>query len=231
MMAELSLDTTLPGESRFCISLNPSTEWSLAHSLYGSPCGNESQQSEHSPRTHLKALDHFYTSFPQRPPTMAPFPPNFRSPSPGKPYCSCSDLPFDPSPASIDRNVDLHGGSPLSWGNTVPATSPSIMPGGFHCNDNAVDNEAEGRRPQGSTSMATLLYLSSPIPIQGTYCSRFLRIQRLFKGKPAYCSRFPALLPMGGICRHLVRHHCQPSLVLQYSLTGLAKVEPPASPQ
>ena len=146
---QLSLDTTLPGESRFCISLNPSTEWSLAYSLYGSPCGNESQQSEHSPRTHLKALDHFYTSFPQWPPTMAPFPPNFRSPSPGKPYCSCSDLPFGPSPASIDQNVDLHGGSPLSWGNTVPATSPSIMPGGFYCNDNVVDNEAEGRRPQG----------------------------------------------------------------------------------
>jgi hypothetical protein len=146
---QLSLDTTLPGESRFCISLNPSTEWSLAYSLYGSPCGNESQQSEHSPRTHLKALDHFYTSFPQRPPTMAPFPPNFRSTSPGKPYCSCSDLPFGPSPASIDRNVDLHGGSPLSWGNTVPATLPSIMPGGFYCNDNAVDNEAEGRRPKG----------------------------------------------------------------------------------
>ena len=68
-----------------------------AYSLYGSPCGNESRQSEHSPRTHLKALDHFYTSFPQRPPTMAPFPPNFRSPSPGKPYCSCYDLPFGSS--------------------------------------------------------------------------------------------------------------------------------------
>ena len=34
-----------------------------------------------------------------------------------------------------------------------------------------------------STSMATLLYLSSPIPIQGTYCNDFSEYNDFFKGK------------------------------------------------